>query len=522
MSLSFKQSAQQTVNQNSSNENIGVAVVDLVETDDWVLDDKYPYYYEYSDENESVIDEHKSINFNSAQSSIVQEVNAQIIPFRMNRFYDGYDLHATQIMILFQNKNGKSDFDTPINVYYNNNYIKFSWKLDGRVTQFAGEIKFEIQARGTNSKGDMYIWRSLPNGKFNVIQSLSYNGIEEPEENWLDVFLSQISSNSTSSQLSAKESNMWAENAMQSAESAQASALEAIETVQQTREVLENLGETIETKTTEKVNEKVNKAMENYYVKKEVNLLISNVNEIIDNNQSQNVEQFTSLQDLINNYKQILDGVKEDVDVFFDGADFSENAKDILKELQEYIVSDAENAAILISKINDNKTNIEEMAEVVGGVVENVTKLAEDVDKLKTEVNGNVEEQIKLAKEEAVSTAKTYTDEKINKADSDILSLTARIASLENNIDGVGLLVTADDGSVYKLGIGIIEDTDEVGMYYEQVEDTTVQGKDVLIVGDDGLIYRLSIGQIGTTEKLGLYFQLAQTGTENSESDGGE
>ena len=127
MSLSFKQSAQQTVNQNSSNENIGVAVVDLVETDDWVLDDKYPYYYEYSDENESVIDEHKSINLNSAQSSIVQEVNAQIIPFRMNRFYDGYDLHTTQIMILFQNKNGNSDFDTPINVYYNNNYIKFTF-----------------------------------------------------------------------------------------------------------------------------------------------------------------------------------------------------------------------------------------------------------------------------------------------------------------------------------------------------------------------------------------------------------
>ena len=55
----------------------------------------------------------------------------------------------------------------------------------------------------------------------------------------------------------------------------------------------------------------------------------------------------------------ILAEVKEDVDNFFKDASFVENAKDTLKELQEYITSDGEAALRMEQAIADNKTAIE-------------------------------------------------------------------------------------------------------------------------------------------------------------------
>lgn len=55
----------------------------------------------------------------------------------------------------------------------------------------------------------------------------------------------------------------------------------------------------------------------------------------------------------------ILAEVKEDVDNFFKDASFVENAKDTLKELQEYITSDGKAALRMEQAIADNKTAIE-------------------------------------------------------------------------------------------------------------------------------------------------------------------
>lgn len=55
----------------------------------------------------------------------------------------------------------------------------------------------------------------------------------------------------------------------------------------------------------------------------------------------------------------ILAEVKEDVDNFFKDASFVENAKDTLKELQEYITSDGEAALRMEQAIADNKAAIE-------------------------------------------------------------------------------------------------------------------------------------------------------------------
>ena len=320
MSLTFKQSVQQNTTSNISNENV-VATVNLVE-DEWKLDAKYRYYPEYLDDNESTIDENKNINLNPTQSNVVQEVNAQIIPFRMNRYYDGYDLVPTQITILYQNKNGNSDFAVPINVYYNSQYIKFYWKLDNKVTHVAGEVKFEIHATGVNSKGDTYIWKSLPNGKLNVLQSLSYSGIEEPEENWIDVILSQSASNSQEAQMAAQQSSLYANDAL-------LSAAEAAANKEETRRLIEGIGNTL-----------------------------SNFEQTINNNQSENLKQFENIAEVLAKNEVVVNQIGNTTNVFFENSDNSEESIKTLKQIQDFVAYINKQELLINHKINQNMLSI--------------------------------------------------------------------------------------------------------------------------------------------------------------------
>ena len=73
----------------------------------------------------------------------------------------------------------------------------------------------------------------------------------------------------------------------------------------------------------------------------------------------------------------VLASVKEDVDNFFKDATFSEAAKDTLKELQEYITSDAAGALKMEQAIADNKKAIEDevtRAEVEEGKLDAAIK----------------------------------------------------------------------------------------------------------------------------------------------------
>lgn len=65
-----------------------------------------------------------------------------------------------------------------------------------------------------------------------------------------------------------------------------------------------------------------------------------------------------------------LNAVKEDVDTFFADADLTANAKDTLKEIQEYIDSDATAAGEMTASIQQNKTAIEGLVALVGTLPE--------------------------------------------------------------------------------------------------------------------------------------------------------
>ena len=146
-----------------------------VSTDGWtkVANKGYRFYDgEYGDESYSTIDELKNITLDPSQINMTQEKNSQYIPFRMSRRYDGFDMKDAEISVYYVNKENKSHTDSPVDVYYNDEYIRFAWLVSEFATQVAGLLKFEIHARGTNSKNEAYVWKTKSYDKLNVIQSL--------------------------------------------------------------------------------------------------------------------------------------------------------------------------------------------------------------------------------------------------------------------------------------------------------------------------------------------------------------
>lgn len=119
---------------------------------------------------------------------------------------------------------------TPINVSYNSQYIKFGWLVDKNATAHAGDLKFEIQAIGANSKGDEYIWKTKPNGVLNVLQSLSGNGVIEPDDSWITAFLTQVTEKVAEAQTAASEAQTAASEAKTAANTAVNSVNNAIAT----------------------------------------------------------------------------------------------------------------------------------------------------------------------------------------------------------------------------------------------------------------------------------------------------
>ena len=237
MGLSFKDSLEQaTVNAQVENEinydneislasmpNDGIAVASFEDdypvmlaysgdSDKFIVSNKYLYYEEYSDDVLSTVDEHKNIILDDSQINLTQETNSQYIPFEINRYYDGFDLMTTNLLIQFRNKNGDGDFVSPINVSYNSAKIRFAWLVDSRVTAVEGKVEFEIQARGANSRGDEYIWKTRPNGELNILKSLSTDGIVIPDKSWITSFLSQVTEQVALAQEAAREAQEAADS----------------------------------------------------------------------------------------------------------------------------------------------------------------------------------------------------------------------------------------------------------------------------------------------------------------------
>lgn len=242
---------------NSSNTSISTYSDD----DDWTLNSRYSYYQEYADERFSTINDTKIITVDQSQINITQESNSQFIPFKIKRYWDGVDLNNMSILIYFCNANNNASYSSPINVYYNDDYIKFGWLINSYATAVQGQLKFEIQAAGQNSKGDNYLWKSQINTSLSVLQSLSSSGAIEPDSEWATTFLNNIMQQVQLANSYANTASSSAETASNAANSVTTSIANAKTEIAQ--EVNQTIGET-------------------YYTKSETDEMLSNVEDNIE------------------------------------------------------------------------------------------------------------------------------------------------------------------------------------------------------------------------------------------------
>ena len=184
--------------------------------DNYTRSEKYKWYYQYSDDNYSRVDENKNIVVDSNQINITQENNSQYIPFQMARRYDGIDLMEMMLQIHYLNVDGQEAYATPVNVTYSEEYIRFAWLVSNYVTAQDGEIQFEITAVGVNEKGESYMWRTRPNGRLNILQALTGEKMVEPDTDWYTSFVALMDekvSNAASYASAAQASAQDAANA---------------------------------------------------------------------------------------------------------------------------------------------------------------------------------------------------------------------------------------------------------------------------------------------------------------------
>ena len=136
----------------------------------------------------------------------------------------------------------------------------------------------------------------------------------------------------------------------------------------------------------------------------------------------------TELSELITDHKAILDAVKEDVDYFFKDAGFDDpetakQYKDTLKEIQDYIESDTQDASELLAGLNDVKGRM--------------TTAEGEIDVLQTEMDAV--EALAAQNAAAVATKAEQQDleaavERIDTAESDIDALEGRATALETKV----------------------------------------------------------------------------------------
>lgn len=265
--------------------------------------DKYLWYNEYKDENYSTVDEDKNITINPKQINLTQESNSQFIPFMMDRYYDGVDLMGKTLLVVFENKDGQGEPITPINVEYNTNKIRFGLLATKNFTAVEGEVKIEIQAIGSTSKGDEYIFKTR-SGSLNIEKSLAGNGIIEPDGTWMTSFITQITEKVAEAEDAARTANTLASRAEESAQLALQAAADSQITIDQAKT---ELSASVE----QSVKDNITTTLLEYYTKAEVDEIIENIDIS---------EQLKELEDEIDN----IDGL-----VNFD-VDYREDEKNLV------------------------------------------------------------------------------------------------------------------------------------------------------------------------------------------------
>ena len=436
MSLSFKDSldkanknvfAEDSTVVSDESEDYGVSLLSMDEPvatndsvavyanslDGWTRSNAYVYYSEYFDDNLSEVNDDKSVTVNQKQINLTQESNSQFIPFKMPRYYDGFDLLNATILIHYVNKDGYEENSNAVNVYYNDEYIRFGWLVNKNATAVAGDLEFEIMAVGVNSKGDDYIWKSQPNKTLKVLQSLAGNGIIEPDQTWITSFMTQMNEK-------VAEAQTYAQNAQSAVTEASNYADNAASSANRAQNVVDTAKNELNTSIGTAVDGKVTEALASYYTKSEVDDIVNNID----------------ISDQLNEVKQQIadiDGLAK-FDVQYDGSKMTfYNGETVMKEIaitsnpteewtnnytasieskintaKSEIQSSADDKFATKASLNSANANISAVTSTANANKENVTKLGDKVAKFEETVNG-LDTSPRLTYDATYDEEQTYT-----------------------------------------------------------------------------------------------------------------
>lgn len=359
----------------------------------WTRSSNYLYYEEYSDDNISNVDDLKNVLIDKKQVNLTQESNSQYIPFKMPRRYDGFDLLNTTIIIHYVNKDGYEDRSNVVNVYYNEEYIRFGWLVNKNATAVEGTLEFEIIASGVNSKGDEYVWKTKPNNQLSVLKSLAGNGAIEPDNTWITSFMTQVNEKVAEAQRYAQEAKTTVDGISDYADKAEASANKAQQAVDTAKTQLEGT-------VSDAVNNKVDAALSSYYTKKQVDDIVHNI-DISD--QLDEVKQQIANLDGLAKFNVTYDGSKM---TFYNGEtvmkeiaitsnpteewinNYTASIEGKINTAKSEIQSSADEKFATKASLNSANANISAVTSTANANKENVAKLGDKVAKFEETVNG--------------------------------------------------------------------------------------------------------------------------------------
>jgi hypothetical protein len=405
---------------------------------DYKISNKYDWYSKYSDENYSIVSSEKDIVVDPTQINLTQEENSQFIPFKMPRYWDGIDLMDMSIKIRYINVNKDEDIDSPCNVKYNSDSISFAWLVDRNVTALAGDVTFEIFATGVNEKGENYTWRTKPNGKLNILQSLVGNGVIQPDTDWITQFIREVDEKVATAQTASQEASEYAKEAKTALDSAQ-EKIDSAETI-------------LETKVMESVNEELKK----YYTSEQIDEKFANI-DISD--------QLKDIQNQIDN----LDGL--------------ENFKvEYTADTHTLVFYNGE--TVIKSIVLDTNPTTEWVTaydlKVDSKISDATSPITSDLDEHKTSTNADLKEIHKNI-DDLTETLKTkYYDKEAtdallgNKASSsDVVNLTSRVSAVEQTANTNKTNITVVGNKIASLEDAIKGLETEPGKTYEITKSET-------------------------------------------------
>ena len=360
--------------------------------ENWQRHPNYVSYDDFSDDNISTISNNKDINLDSSQFNITQEENSQYIPFEMPRYYDGFDLVDTVISIHYTTKSGRHGATKPVNVFYNNEKIRFGWLVDAGATLDAGTLAFEIHAYGTvtgsDGKPNAYVWKTKSNKSLNVLQSLC--DCEEVTNNIDDSWVQKLVAD-VATKVADEIKNVEVGEQITAAENAAAAAEQSANSAKQYAESASSAA-----------TEAVNTALRDYATKAYVDEAVAGVDV------SEQLKNYVQTSDLEKNYYNKT------------GSDAKLNAT-----LEDYAtkreVSDAIANADISAKLNDYYTKSETY---------NKTEIDEKVANVEVDLSGYATEAYVNNKTDGLTSSVSANAENIS-------SLGETVASLQNTVNSI-------------------------------------------------------------------------------------